>query len=567
MIDAMSRQDPRVVARSRLEFIALGGLTLAALALRLHDLDRFPLWVDEGATWWYARLIAEGRLMEGIRLEPTPPLYYLLVVGATTVLGTSDWAMRFPSAIFGALSIPVIYSLVRSIGRSLDLSVVRIASWTAALLLAIHPLHVFYCREARVYPLLLLLTMMLWLALRRALDDDELRSWVGVSLLLLTIAYLHYYSLFLFATAGLLVLCLAPDTRHRWRGIAAVTLPGLLFLPYVILTFPHLRGSGAAWSVEALYEIFPGDRSFFRVLEMGMIGADYPLYLRQIAVPSTAGWLRWTAITLQISFVILAILCFVRAGSSHRQRRDDLVFWLLAWLPPLLIPWAITHGIRAIFHPGRHDVYASWGLLLGVGVGLGFLADLGKNRRLMVTVAAVPIVGVLSLAAAGRLALLHAASPDSSARERAAWISPHLKPSEGTGTVVWALGIRRLLTERYIRLAKLDLDNVPISSFPASTDSHPGWADARVLVQDRPAILEEAERRVAGLDPSVEIVFVLTVGPPPSPNREPTAQTWINGALISALQHGGWQIDSRKSRPDLDLLAFVRDTRRPPNHS
>ena len=536
---------------SRRERLALLGLTLAALALRLVDLDRFPLWEDEGATWWYARLIADGRLMEGIRLEPTPPLYYLLVAGVTAVLGPSDWAMRLPSAVFGALSIPVVLVLVRTLGRSLDARVVRYGSWTAAALLAIHPLHVVYSREARVYPLLLLLCMLLWIALRRALAgpaDDDTRRWLLVSTLLLTIAYLHYYSLFVFASAGLLVLLFASDARTCWRGLAAVVVPGLLFLPYVALTLPHLRESGAAWSIDVLYAIFPGDRSFLRVLEMGMVGADYPVYLRQIASPPTASWLRWTAIATQVALLLVALRSFL-------ARRRDLAFWLVAWLVPLLLPWGVTHGLRAIFHPGRHDVYALWGLLLGVGVGLGWLLAGGAVRRMLAAAAVL----VLLVAGGGRLALLHAAPLDESVRERAAWIAPHLSDSEAsTKSMVWTLGVQRLLTERYLRLEHSELDEMPIASFPASTDAHPGWVDAAMLMQDQQAILDEASRRVSELDSSVERVFVLTAGAPPEPDGGLTAQAWIDAALVRALQRAGWRADPQLSRRDLDLLAFRR---------
>lgn len=545
-------ETPRTTGKSRAEFFTLAGLTLAAFALRMLDLDRFPLWEDEGATWWYSRLIADGRLMEGIRLEPTPPLYYLLVAAVTASLGDSDWAMRLPSVIFGAASIPVIFLLVRRLGRSLDPSIIRFAAWSAAALLAVHPLHVFYSREARVYPLLLLLTMLLWLTLRRALDDDATRSWGLVGGLLLVIAYCHYYSLFLFATAGLLVLVLAPDARRRWRGVAAVVLPGLLFLPYVVITLPHLRESGAAWSIDALYAVFPGDRSFLRVLEMGMLGADYPIYLREISVPPTASWLRWTAITVQVVLLALAVRKFVgRAEPSPRRR--DLAFWLVAWLTPILLPWAVTHTFRAIFHPGRHDVFALWGLLFGVAVGLATLLAGGPRRKMVAA-----LVGtLLLLAATGRLALLHAAAPNLQARERAEWMAPEMPdgPSD-PGVVVWTLGIKRLLTERYLRLARPDLDEISISSFPDSTNAHPGWVDADVLMQDQDALVAEAATRVGELSRRTELVFVLTAGRPPEPDGGMTAQAWIDAALVRALERAGWSLDEQLTRRDLATLAF-----------
>ena len=57
----------------RRQAVALGALTAAAFALRAVHLTRFELFVDEAATWWFARLAAAGRLAEQMSLEPTPP--------------------------------------------------------------------------------------------------------------------------------------------------------------------------------------------------------------------------------------------------------------------------------------------------------------------------------------------------------------------------------------------------------------------------------------------------------------------------------------------------------------
>ena len=57
----------------RNEWLAVGLIAGGALALRLVQLTHFELWVDEAATWWFARLTAGGQIAEQIALEPTPP--------------------------------------------------------------------------------------------------------------------------------------------------------------------------------------------------------------------------------------------------------------------------------------------------------------------------------------------------------------------------------------------------------------------------------------------------------------------------------------------------------------
>ena len=222
----------------------------------------------------------------------------------------------------------------------------------------------------------------------------------------------------------------------------------------------------------------------------------------------------------------------------------------MAWLTPLLLPWAITHTFRAIFHPGRHDVYGLWGLLFGVSVGLATLLNDGPRKKILAALASA----LLLLAATGRLALLHAASPTLSVRERAEWIAPHLRngPSGQShpGVVVWTLGIKRLLTERYLRLARPELDNVAISSFPDSTNSHPGWVDAEALMRDQNALLAEAARRVGALDGDVEFVFVLTAGRPPERDGGLTAQGWIDTARLRLWSARAGTLDAERWRAD-----------------
>ncbi|MEM7357448.1 MAG: glycosyltransferase family 39 protein, partial [Acidobacteriota bacterium] len=315
----------------RRQTVALGILTLAALALRLVHLTRFELFVDEAATWWFAQLTAAGRLAEQMSLEPTPPLYYALVGGVMQLFGESDLAMRLPSAIFGAAAIPMAFCFARALLGP------RVA-WIAALLLAIHPLHVFYSREARVYPLLLLLTLATLWALWRALEQSTRRAWAWVCGLLILVCYSHFYGLFLAATVGVIVLLWGTDGKTRLHGAVAVGLALMVFLPYVAVTFPHLQESGAAWSIETFYRDLPEEKRLGRVVEMQLVGADYHAYLRQLDQPPTPAALRLAALLAQLTLIGSALHLALR-----RQKLRQLGFLLVAWLLPILLPWAVTH--------------------------------------------------------------------------------------------------------------------------------------------------------------------------------------------------------------------------------
>ena len=450
--------------------LLLSLLTSAALALRLLRLAHFEVWVDEAATWWYAILASSGRLGEQMALEPTPPLYYLFLGLWMKLFGEGDLAMRLPSAFFGALTVPAVYLLARTwFGAR--------AGFFSAVLIAIHPLHVFYSREARVYPLLLLLTVLLWWRLAKALASNARKPWIPVGGLLVLVCYCHFYGLFVLVAVGLAVVLLA-SPGARWRGIVACALAGGLFLPYLLLTLPHLEQSGAAWSIEAMFRASPEEASLARVIEQQWIGAEYSIYLRQLAIPPTPLEIRWLSLAVQV-LLLGAVLLRAREPAGWRP----VSALLLAWWIPFLLPWGWSQLVRPLFHPGRHDVLVLGAVVALFGAGLEALT---RSRRSWLG----PLFLVVLVAAGGhRLLWLQALPASEHYREPGRWLAEQVQP----GDRVVACGIRRLATERYARLAG---GRMPMESFPASTDQPPGWADPRTLMQDPEALHREAEERV-----------------------------------------------------------------------
>jgi 4-amino-4-deoxy-L-arabinose transferase-like glycosyltransferase len=141
---------PAAPSASRGERGWLAALTGVAFAVRFVGLGRQGLWFDETVSVFVARMDwREGinfLLADGVH----PPLYYA-VQKALLAFGSSEAALRLPAAVFGALAVPLLY---RTASRWAPQ-----ARITAALLLALSPLAVWYSREARMYSLLMLLTL------------------------------------------------------------------------------------------------------------------------------------------------------------------------------------------------------------------------------------------------------------------------------------------------------------------------------------------------------------------------------------------------------------------------
>ena len=191
----LRRRQPRL-AGYRLVLLAL---ILLAFALRIYRLDGQSLWYDEGVT---AQVAAQGlsELTRWTADDIQPPLYYVLVAAWMRLAGRSEWALRFPSALFGALTVPLLYVLGRRLFH-------RRAALLAALLATLSPLYVYYSQEARMYTLLTFLgALAAYLLLRLLGERGTARRrglWAAFALTAIAALYTHYFAAFLLAAFAL----------------------------------------------------------------------------------------------------------------------------------------------------------------------------------------------------------------------------------------------------------------------------------------------------------------------------------------------------------------------------
>ncbi|SVC57957.1 uncharacterized protein METZ01_LOCUS310811, partial [marine metagenome] len=120
--------------------------------LVLRFVPASPMWLDEAIS---ASLAEEARrgwspLVEALRHDGHPPLYYVLLAIWTTVLGDGDVAVRSFSGVLGVVSLPLVWMVAR---RHLD----RTGALLALGVMASSPFAIRYATEARMYLLLLVL--------------------------------------------------------------------------------------------------------------------------------------------------------------------------------------------------------------------------------------------------------------------------------------------------------------------------------------------------------------------------------------------------------------------------
>ena len=90
-------------------------LVLAAFALRVFGLDRQSLWRDEVDAIYFAVRSLDETLSMFVQAAQNGPLYFLGLRPWFALMGTWEFVLRFPSAVAGTLSIPLLWQVGRQL--------------------------------------------------------------------------------------------------------------------------------------------------------------------------------------------------------------------------------------------------------------------------------------------------------------------------------------------------------------------------------------------------------------------------------------------------------------------
>ena len=325
----------RIRARAGAGLLIL--LSLAVFGLVLSQLDAESFWYDEAWSWTAAHTWLDADPMVPIKVfyDSHPPTYYRLVSIWMGWFGASEFAVRFLSAVFFLLTIPVVYS----IGRVLHS---HGAGLYAATLCLTSGLLFGQAQEARSYALLLFVcsvmflclahivcrrhmahyvgsSMAAWASSREKLVLDA--AWVGLGISVLAAMCIHYVALSLPLLVGAILLgtALTGGTARKHMMVNAVVVGAVVLalwvaLPYGLLSF--LSGRKGAhdpdlWNMlRALWRLY-GTQGYFHwgaVLTGGlaMVGAlgCYRRGLKPQAALLIAGWLFIPAVAVLITMTI-----------------------------------------------------------------------------------------------------------------------------------------------------------------------------------------------------------------------------------------------------------------------
>ena len=336
-------RSPVILRRGIVYPISIAAAVAVALALRWIGLGRESLWFDEGYTAWISSL-PPGQIIQIVKGDISPPVYYILLHYWMKVFGNSEAAMRGMSALFGTLSIPLFYLLARDILR--DRAAIAVAMW----LLAISPMQIWFCQEARFYEMMSLLAAVSVYCLHRWLMGRKLWAFVGLVLSLAGALYAHnIMAFYILALDAAWLLWPSGSPLKFGRRIlelaGANALAGLLYLPWV----PSLMGQ-MRWIKGNFWASAPWG---WDLVEVGEFAAGvkyrYTTMLLQRVMPGLSEDLAHKSVKSAVLLLILALLVWGFVGLRRRAWWRQILALTTYAVLPLLVVFAYSHLRQPMF--------------------------------------------------------------------------------------------------------------------------------------------------------------------------------------------------------------------------
>ena len=308
-------------------FLPLPAILLLAFALRLFRLDFQELRGDEAFGYFFSLRAYDDIIASTLSLhEPHPVGSYFLQHIWLGWAGHSEFALRFVSVWFGVLTVALLYRLARRLELTLATASV------GALLLAVSPYAIWHSQDARMYSILLALTLASTWLMAEALQRGRWQVWflyVAVSWLAL---HTHYFAIFVLAAQNCFVIgraLLMPRVRFsaaqwvQWQFVL-----GFFYLPWFFTASETLTGYGGN-----------GDSPGF----WAMAQRSLAVFAAGESIPTD--WRTPAAIGAGL-LVLLGGVHLWREGGGPRR---TLFLLLLLWAVPVLATWVSSQS-RPIFN-------------------------------------------------------------------------------------------------------------------------------------------------------------------------------------------------------------------------
>lgn len=337
-------------------------LTLGAFLLRVSGLDTQSLWRDEVDAIWFALRPLEQTLAMFTEMAQNGALFFLGLRPWLQMLGASEFALRFPSALAGVAAVPMLWLLAR---RLVGEGIVPLA---AAALLAINPYAVWYGQEGKMYTIITLLALVSSWCWIQGAETRKWRWWFAYAGIISLAMYTHLLAILLIPLHFLWFWIAFPTARRAWKGyLVALALLTLPYLPLLAWQWPLLLADGALTG----FQFTPLSEMIKTILlnqTRGFMPGDPLIWLAPIWFVGAVG--------LLLGFTEIA---GARMHAGAEQIAPGRRFLMLAaWaIVPIILIWLLS--LRQAVFTDRYIIWTLPAVMVLIALGLQVLrANLGQ---------------------------------------------------------------------------------------------------------------------------------------------------------------------------------------------
>jgi 4-amino-4-deoxy-L-arabinose transferase-like glycosyltransferase len=493
-------------------------LILLAFGLRIHQLDNFGFWQDEGLTTlrsgYSITEILSNRItiQEGITKDTHPPAYYLVSHIGQALLGNSDFSYRFVSVLSGILLVPLLFQLGRRInGPGVGM--------LAALLAAVNPLQVWYAQEARMYTMLVLLgtaaTYVLWRSLTLPrLSSSSLFARMALYFLLAGLAfYTHYTAIFLIAIQSLFWVWLLWRRGMRLLILGAAVAGLLVALPLVPATIPRL---------------FTGAETAYYYVPPWIMLQDV---VHGFGQGITSNFDRAGIKLLDVGLLLLLLVGLVGTQRIESDRRLSQIF-LLVYLLAAVVGLMLGSLLKPMYLGVRHIIVGSPAFVLLAARGVSALPR-QPFRLAQIAALAVLLSGSI-------ISLLNLYYDPSFAKDDVRTLVRHVELRAGDrDLILYNNAILLPVHEHYQRRGDLPVTALPV--YPYSAD-------------------EKVGEQLAGLTEQYDRIWYIADPPVDGRDKDQLVESWLEENLTRLERANFWGASMRNEVIAYDARPFEIDS-------
>jgi uncharacterized membrane protein len=377
-----------VVMNKKNAQIALVLILLLGAFLRIYGLGNESFWLDEVDTFKSVEF-SVPQIIEKTYVNATlypqfwgkgagsVPLYYILTNYWMKIVGLSEFKLRFFSALFGILSVYLVFLIGKLI---LNQEIGLIASF----MLAINHQHIYFSQEARMYSMLVALTLLSALSLLHALKTNKNIYWGSFVISTVLLLYTHTFSFFILLFQGVFILLYWKKYRMFLKKMVFSGIAVFLFyLPWIPALIKQLsygaplgRILGAPPLTKLIAELIEVLFQFNSWISPDL-NNRIALRTMNFLELTNSGWvliISVIGITLLLGFAFVLGLIYIKDKKLNiGSLKDHKVVFLLLWLLiPILVPFLISIASpkNAIFSDIRYVLFASppYYLLASLGI-------------------------------------------------------------------------------------------------------------------------------------------------------------------------------------------------------